>query len=216
MGILSTSAAIQCFGGYGYCDDFPVEQHFRDMRIHPIHEGTTGIQAMDLLGRKLVMDNGRALSLLKEEIMDALAQARQIDIGALSENLRGGLPADRPPRVLANDLTKALARVEKTATILGGVAMEKGPEAFLADAALFLEMFGHLVIAWQWLTMATAAAKALNGKKLKKKQIRFLQGKCHVAAYFYAYELPKIHSLALTLELSGQLTCDVPDTVFTD
>ncbi|WDP87709.1 MAG: acyl-CoA dehydrogenase family protein [Desulfobacter sp.] len=53
MGVFSTSAAIQCFGGYGYCDDFPVEQHFRDMRIHPIHEGTTGIQAMDLLGRKL-------------------------------------------------------------------------------------------------------------------------------------------------------------------
>ncbi|MCG8615160.1 MAG: acyl-CoA dehydrogenase family protein, partial [Desulfobacterales bacterium] len=63
MGIQSTSAAIQCFGGYGYCDDFPVEQLFRDMRIHPIHEGTTGIQAMDLLGRKLVMENGKALQL---------------------------------------------------------------------------------------------------------------------------------------------------------
>ena len=61
MSILSTSAAMQCFGGYGYCDDFPVEQHFRDTRIHPIHEGTTGIQGMDLLGRKIRMKDGKAL-----------------------------------------------------------------------------------------------------------------------------------------------------------
>ncbi len=216
MGILSTSAAIQCFGGYGYCDDFPVEQHFRDMRIHPIHEGTTGIQAMDLLGRKLVMDNGRALNLLKEEIMDAVENARKVDMEGLSDDLLAGLSKDRSPKALADEVTAVMARVEKTAAVLGGVAMEKGPEAFLADAALFLEMFGYLVIGWQWLTMATAAATALGSTKLKKKQIRFYQGKCHVAAYYFAYELPKIHSLALTLEQSGQLTCDVPDVLFTD
>jgi alkylation response protein AidB-like acyl-CoA dehydrogenase len=59
MGILSVSAGLQILGGYGYCDEFPLEQYYRDMRIHPIHEGTTGIQAMDLLGRKVVMKNGR-------------------------------------------------------------------------------------------------------------------------------------------------------------
>jgi butyryl-CoA dehydrogenase len=214
MGILSTSAAVQCFGGYGYCEDFPVEQHFRDMRIHPIHEGTTGIQAMDLVGRKLTMDNGRALALLKDEIMDAVGAA--IDFKALPDDRRAGLLSERSPKALAQDLTTALVQVEKTAKALGSVAMEKGPEAFLADAALFLEMFGHMVIAWQWLTMATAAVTALGRPKLKKKDIRFFQGKCHVAAYFYAYELPRIHSIALVLAQSGQLTCEVPDAVFTD
>ena len=202
MGILATSAAIQCFGGYGYCDDFPVEQHFRDMRIHPIHEGTTGIQAMDLLGRKLVMEEGRALALLKGEIQDAVDQAGKLTDQTLAD--------------FADRLEDALARVEKTAMTLGAVAMEKGPEPFLADATLFLEMFGHLVIGWQWLTMATAAAAALAQGKPKKKQKAFYQGKCHVAAYYFAYELPKIRSLAHTLETSGQMTLDVPDTAFTD
>ncbi len=208
MGILSTSAAIQCFGGYGYCDDFPVEQHFRDMRIHPIHEGTTGIQAMDLLGRKLVMENGKPLRLLKEEMADAMAVARALD-------LQDPVP-DGSPGKLADELEEALARVEKTAAGLGAIAMEKGPEAFLADAALFLEMFGITVIAWQWLTMASAASKALAEEHPKKKERRFLEGKLMVAGYFFTYELPRITSLAATLEKSSQVTCTMADDWFTD
>lgn len=220
MGILSTSAAIQCFGGYGYCEDFPVEQHFRDMRIHPIHEGTTGIQAMDLLGRKLVMENGKALALFKDEVQDAVAAAKA---AARAEKETPGKFADdgtaapvRPLEDLAADLEDALARVKKTAMALGGVAMEKGPEAFLADATLFLEMFGHLVMGWQWLTMATAAVNALSSGKPKKKEAAFYLGKCQVAAYYFAYELPKIRSLALSLDKSGQMTWALSDEVFTD
>jgi len=204
MGILSTSAAIQCFGGYGYCDDFPVEQHFRDMRIHPIHEGTTGIQAMDLLGRKLVMENGKALALLKDEMADARDEARQMET------------VDARLGTMALELEAALDRTEKTAMALGGVAMEKGPEAFLADATLFLEMFGIMVIAWQWLTMATAAATALAQGKPKKKEIRFLAGKIATAEYFYSYELPKTLSLAAVLEKSTQMACTLADDLFTD
>jgi butyryl-CoA dehydrogenase len=204
MGILSTSAAIQCLGGYGYCDDFPVEQHFRDMRIHPIHEGTTGIQAMDLLGRKLVMENGRALQLLKQEITDALDRATT---AADSHDAIGPM---------AHDLEDALVRVEQTAMTLGGVATEKGPEAFLADATLFLEMFGITVIAWQWLTMATAAATALAETKPKRTKKRFLEGKLATAQYFFTYELPKTRSLAVTLETSTQMTCTLADDWFTD
>ncbi len=204
MGILSTSAAIQCFGGYGYCDDFPVEQHFRDMRIHPIHEGTTGIQAMDLLGRKLVMENGRTLELLKQEMKDAMIRATQV--------------GETDPELIrmAEQLSEALTQVETTAMGLGQVAMEKGPDAFLADASLFLEMFGIMVIAWQWLTMATAASEALVKGKSKKKETLFFQGKIHVSRYFYAYELPKILSLAASLKKSDQMTTDIPDTCFTD
>ena len=75
MGFRVTEWAIQCFGGYGYCEDFPVGQHFRDVRIHPIHEGTTGIQGMDLLGRKVIMQNGRAFLLYIDELQDTMAAA---------------------------------------------------------------------------------------------------------------------------------------------
>lgn len=200
MGILATSAAIQCFGGYGYCDDFPVEQHFRDMRIHTIHEGTTGIQAMDLLGRKLTMEGGRALVLLKQEMADAVCSARQ-----------------HPDLVeMARELEQAMGVLERTIQGLGGVAMEKGPEAYLADASLFLEMFGVIVIAWQWLTMADAACLAMDQKGTRKKEILFYEGKRHVAQYFFAYELPKIQGLAHTLGASAQMTLTVPADCFTD
>jgi butyryl-CoA dehydrogenase len=200
MGILATSTAIQCFGGYGYCDDFPVEQHFRDMRIHTIHEGTTGIQGMDLLGRKLTMENGRALGLLKQEMDAAIASAQQHQ--ELNE--------------MALDLSRAMAMLEKTTLNLGAVAMEKGPDAYLADASLFLEMFGILVIGWQWLTMADAAQVALGKEGLKKKDALFYKGKVHVAGYFFSYELPKMEGLATTLEKSGQMTLAVPEDCFTD
>ena len=78
MGILSVSQGLQCLGGYGYCDEFPLEQYYRDVRIHPIHEGTTGIQGMDLLGRKAVMKNGKALFLYLAELEKAVAAGRAL------------------------------------------------------------------------------------------------------------------------------------------
>lgn len=200
MGILSTSAAIQCFGGYGYCDDFPVEQYFRDMRIHPIHEGTTGIQAMDLLGRKLLMENGRALGLLKQEMETCMTAARDHD--GLGE--------------LADSLSEAVETVETTTLHLGGVAAGQGPEAYLADATLYLELFGHVTIAWQWLAMAVTAADRLSGKKVSSGEKRFLDGKIHVARYFFSHELPKIRGLAATLALPSSTTLAVPEACFTN
>ena len=73
------SQALQCLGGYGYCDEFPVEQHYRDVRIHPIHEGTTAIQGQDLLGRKVRMQEGRAYELYLEEVRACLQEAEFID-----------------------------------------------------------------------------------------------------------------------------------------
>ena len=92
MGILSVSAGLQILGGYGYCDEFPLEQYYRDMRIHPIHEGTTGIQAMDLLGRKVVMKNGRAFELYITELEDAVTRAEAIEeLAAYGTRLREAL-----------------------------------------------------------------------------------------------------------------------------
>ena len=76
--ILSTSAAIQILGGYGFCEEFPVEQYYRDTRIHPIHEGTTGIQAMDLLGRKVTIKKGKAFTLYLEELNKTIKMAEAI------------------------------------------------------------------------------------------------------------------------------------------
>ena len=189
MGIQSVSQSLQCFGGYGYCEDYPVEQHFRDMRIHPIHEGTTGIQAMDLLGRKVMMENGRAMTLLKSEIEATLQRARAI------KALAG----------YADELEKAVARLEKTTLRLVGIAMDEGAEAFLADAALYLEVFGHIVIGWQWLAMAAAASEQLAQGDVSKQQTLFYQGKQHTAAFYFSHELPKTHGLFETLS-SGQKT----------
>ena len=146
------------------------------------------------------MENGRALGLLKQEMDAAIASAQLYP--ELSE--------------MALDLGKAMAMLEKTTMTLGAVAMEKGPDAYLADASLFLEMFGILVIGWQWLTMADAALLASGKEGLKKKDALFYKGKVHVAHYFFSYELPKMEGLAQTLENSGQMTLAMPGDCFTD
>jgi alkylation response protein AidB-like acyl-CoA dehydrogenase len=200
MGILSTSNAIQCFGGYGYCDDFPVEQHFRDMRIHAIHEGTTGIQAMDLLGRKVVAQKGRAMMLLKEEILQTITQAKQY----------AGIED------MADMLLSDIILLERVTMDLATLAGKKGLDAYLANATLYLEMFGIIVIAWQWLSMAQAATEKLKKGTEKKADVLFYEGKIHVATYFYSYELARVKSIAMTLRQESIITLAIPDACFTD
>ncbi|MFH1887580.1 MAG: acyl-CoA dehydrogenase [Pseudomonadota bacterium] len=199
MGVLATSAAIQCLGGYGYCDDFPVERYFRDMRIHPIHEGTTGIQGMDLLGRKVVMQEGKALSLFAETLAADAKKAEEFP-----ETCQSG-----------ERLVLAMKRVEEVILHLVGVAGEKGAEAYLADAALFLEMFGQVAVAWQWLISGMAAARGLAVAKSKADR-NFYQGKLLTMRYFFAYELPKIEGLATRLTDGEALTVDMETAWFED
>ncbi|RJQ84533.1 MAG: acyl-CoA dehydrogenase [Desulfobacteraceae bacterium] len=199
MGILSTSQAIQCLGGYGYCEDFPVEQHFRDCRIHPIHEGTTGIQGMDLLGRKVVMKEGRALALFLEEARNNIAEARSV----------AGLEA------LSQKLEEALQTLEQVTGHLVGLIGKRGVEIFLADATLYLEMFGIIAVAWQWLLQAAVAQKALQGKP-KTTDLPFYRGKLVTARYFFAYELPKIKGLYQRLTDTDALTVEMDSSYFND
>ena len=199
MGILSTSQAIQCFGGYGYCEDFPVEQLFRDVRIHAIHEGTTGIQAMDLLGRKLVMQEGQAGLLFVEEVQKTIEAAREI------------------PELesLAAKLDSALKKLQEVTFHLFGVAGEKGPEVFLADATLFLEFFGVVAVAWQWVVQAIAAQQALSGK-LSAADRNFYKGKLFACRYFLGYELPKTEGLAVRLMEKDPVTMEMETAFFND
>lgn len=195
MGILSVSAGLQCLGGYGYCDEFPLEQFYRDARIHPIHEGTTGIQGMDLLGRKVIMRDGQALKLFVKEVEETIQEARATS----------GLEAR------ARELEEALDQLKAVTMHLMGVATHEGPEAFLADSTLYLELFGIVAVAWQWLRQGIAAQRAIASGKSGAER-RFYEGKLLTLRYFFGYELPKIQGLArrltdpdrVTLELRGE------------
>ena len=199
MGILSTSFAIQCLGGYGYCEDFPVEQYYRDVRIHPIHEGTTGIQGIDLLGRKVIMKEGKAFYLFVETVSNDIRKAEKSD---------GVTP-------LAGQLGNALKILEEVTAHLGSLRTKGGKEVFLADATLYLELFGIVAIAWQWLLQALIACKADNGTS-KSADVNFYRGKQYTARYFFAYELPKIKALAQRLMDGDPLTVEMESSYFKD
>ncbi len=199
MGVLSISQGLQILGGSGYCDDYPLEQYFRDCRIHPIHEGTTGIHGMDLLGLKVLMQNGRAFILYQEEIREALTAARQ------------------HPALFARavELEEALNLLTEVTRALAAAAQAKGPEVFLADATLYLEMFGVVTIAWQWLLQGVAAEKAL-GRGARKADENFYQGKLFAMRYFFSYEVPKILGLSKRLLTADGLTVTLTKELFAD
>jgi butyryl-CoA dehydrogenase len=199
MGIVSISQGLQCLGGSGYCDDYPLEQYYRDCRIHPIHEGTTGIQGMDLLGRKVVMKNGQAFLLYINEIEETIGAAQQYS------DLRG----------YANLLNTSLTDLQDVTQHLITIAQLQGPEAFLADATLYLEFFSIVTIAWQWLLQGVAVQKALKNGAGKKDQ-NFYQGKLFALRFFFAYELPKTLGLARRLMDDDRLTIEMQSDFFND
>jgi alkylation response protein AidB-like acyl-CoA dehydrogenase len=164
----ANSLAIQVLGGYGYTRDFPVEQYWRDNRLNMIHEGTHGIQALDLLGRKVVMDGGRGLALLARTVNATIERA--LGVPALAEQANA----------LAGAL-KALGNATKAAWASGD------PEEALANATPYLQAFGHTVVAWIWLDVALCAQSQPNAAHDDA-----LQGKLAAARYFFRYELPRI------------------------
>ncbi|MFN8347299.1 MAG: acyl-CoA dehydrogenase [Spirosomataceae bacterium] len=189
----TTSAAVQILGGSGYTTDFPVEQYYREARIHPIHEGTTGIHGLDLLGRKITLKDGKGVQLLLREIQQTITEAKTVSSDTLS--------------ILSSQLEEALMRVQKVTGHLLGLASQD-VEAFLADATLYLEFFGITVIARQWLKQAVCAQKALNGS-VSENDENFYRGKIATARYFFDYELVKTVSLAQRLTGSNRVTIDM-------
>lgn len=171
----ANNLAIQVHGGYGYTRDYDVEQFYRDNRLNAIHEGTHGMQGLDLLGRKVVMQGGAALQLLIETM------TRSIDSG---RNIGG------ETKLLADQLAEAVLDLEATTAILWG---QPDPALALANSSIYLEAAGHIVMAWIWLEQLLAVGS---------KNDDFYQGKRHAARYFYAFELPKT---AAQLELLQSL-----------
>ena len=197
MGIVSISQGLQCLGGSGFCDDYPLEIYYRDARAHPIHEGTTGIHGIDLLGRKVIMQNGKAFNLFLAEVEGVIEKARKIS----------------QLESYAQQLFEALEKLKQVTTHLKGISEQKGTENFLADATLYLELFGIISIAWQWLLQAITVAKALE-KNLSEKETNFYQGKFFAFRYFFGYELPKTEGLVTRLMNNDGLTVDMRDEFF--
>ena len=189
MGRVSISNGLQILGGYGFCEDFPLEQYYRDIRIMALYEGTTGIQSLDLLGRTVVMNNGSAMKLLTQEIISTIKQATTFnDLKPYAEQLKNASKA-------LSDTTMHLLQF----------AMQGEHERYIADATIYMEMMSNIVIAWQWLKMATIAKEALvNGKTVLGSA--FYERKVHTMRFYFKYELPKIEACKITLHNSESLT----------
>lgn len=190
MGVQSVSQSLQTFGGYGFTEDFPVEQLYRDIRITPIYEGTTGIQAQDLLGRKMTMKGGKAPQLLFAEMGKTIAEASTFD--------------DLKP--YADKLTAELKRTQNVVKGLMPHAQKGDIERYLSDATLFLEQFGIVVVAWQWLKQAIVAKQALLTQNPEGDELAFYEGKIHTMKFFFHYEVPKTLGLAQRLTDTEVLT----------
>jgi butyryl-CoA dehydrogenase len=163
----ANSLAIQVHGGYGYTRDFPVEQYWRDNRLNMIHEGTHGIQGMDLLGRKVVMDGGAGLTLLATTINHTITRAAQV-------------PG------LAEQGASLAAALQRLGAATKAAWSTGSPEEALANATPYLQAFGHVVLAWVWLDVALAI------QAQRPADDAFALGKLQACHYFYAYELPKV------------------------
>jgi alkylation response protein AidB-like acyl-CoA dehydrogenase len=178
----ANNLAIQIHGGYGYTREYDVEQHYRDNRLNPIHEGTHGIQSLDLLGRKVRQRDGAGLRIFGAEIANTVSEA--VALG------------DEPAQ-LAAQLDSAWRRVyEVTTTLL----RSDEPDVALANSALYLEAFGHIVIAWIWLEQVVAGAGRTGS---------FYDGKRYAARYFYRYELPKTGPQLGLLNSLDRTTVDI-------
>jgi alkylation response protein AidB-like acyl-CoA dehydrogenase len=184
--LAANDLAIQVHGGYGYTREYNVEQFYRDNRLNAIHEGTHGIHGLDLLGRKVIMQNGAAFKALGEEIGKTIAKA--LSVPHLAEY--GSL------------LAAAAQRIDKvTQALYAAGDLNKT----LANATLYLEAVGHAVVAWLWLEQALAAEGREGG---------FYGGKRHACAFFFRWELPKAHVQLDLLETIDTTALDMRDDWF--
>jgi alkylation response protein AidB-like acyl-CoA dehydrogenase len=191
-GMRVTSDAVQCFGGYGFTEDFPVEQYYRDIRITPIYEGTTGIQSQDLLGRKVPMAGGKAMMLLAEEMGKTIKEAFGY------EDLKK----------YALILKTEGERMQKITMHLLGIAGTGDTERFLSDATLYMELASINVIAWQWLKQAIVAKQKMLITSADSDDMAFYESKVHTMRYFFHYEIPKNLGLEVRLMDTEVLTIE--------
>ena len=184
--------AIQVHGGYGYTRDYMVEQFYRDNRLNAIHEGTHGIQALDLLGRKVVMQRRRGVH-----------AARRPHGGDDPRASHARHPDTQRWAAMLADRVRRVAQVTQRAWAAGD------PARTLANATAYLEAFGHVVLAWIWLEQSLAASK-----HYQRADGNFYHGKWQACRYFFLYELPKVDAMLDLVESLDTTTLDMQDEWF--
>lgn len=182
-GSRSAALAIQTFGGYGFTTDFPVEQLYRDLKIMSIYEGTTGIQSLDLMGRKVTMEKGKAL----QELLTAIRETTD----------KAGTYG--PFKPYAKSLQDEIQRIQSVLTQVGKFAATGDLDRYLADASVFMEMMSYTVLAWQWLKQATVAYTRLQASDFSMQTKEFYEGKVHTMKFFFKYELPHAEACGRTM-----------------
>ena len=192
----ANSLAIQVHGGYGYTRDYNVEQFYRDNRLNPIHEGTHGIQGLDLLGRKVVINNGRSLLLLTERMELTIKRAK----AGSDPDLHG----------YGDALQAMLQRLLHVTQLLHGLGDLR---VTLANASCYLEAFGHTVVAFIWLEQALVARSKLAAMA-DASAADFYHGKLAACRYFFHYELPKVEPMLDLLAAFDTTTLDMQDAWF--
>ena len=195
-GIYSINNGLQVLGGYGFCSDFILQQYYRDIRISSIYEGTTGIQSQDLLGRKMMLNNGEGAKLLLDEIKMTIEKADQ----------------DDELKKWASSLNDQLDQSQKILFHLMPFALKGDYERFLADASIFMEFFSLILVGWSWLEIGVATKYALSSSS-STLDSKFYQGKLDALEYFYVYELPKTKGLAEILLHPSSVTIKKKDKV---
>ncbi|MGB5360644.1 MAG: acyl-CoA dehydrogenase [Eudoraea sp.] len=198
MGLISVSNGLQVLGGYGFCSDFILQQYYRDIRIFSIYEGTTGIQSLDLLGRKMTMNNGKGVKLLSDEIMNSIMDASKFE--------------DLKP--YAQKLGEALKLTQEVLQFLMEFAKKGDYERFLSDATVFMEFFGTIVVGWLWLDIAVKSQNAMVLSDTKYSSA-FYESKIHAMKFYFKYEIPKTKALAEVLMDKHVLTTANENQLFT-
>lgn len=197
MGRVAVDNGVQVLGGYGFCSDYILQQYLRDIRIFSIYEGTTGIQSQDLLGRKVTMENSKALQLLSEEITNSIKASM----------------AHETLSPYAKKLGEKLELTQEVLQSLMCYAMKGDYERFLADATPFMEFFSNILVGWLWLDMGREAQLSLvTGNKEHSSE--FYESKIHTMEFYFTYELPKTTGLAEIIMNGKSLTIGADKKVF--
>ncbi|MCP4367284.1 MAG: acyl-CoA dehydrogenase, partial [Deltaproteobacteria bacterium] len=208
-GFEATVQAIQVYGGYGYTKDYPVERLMRNSKINSIYEGTNGIQAMDLLGRKVGMKKGAVFMAFLGEAQKTITRARKVGLD-----------------VLAKPVEEALNRLGDTAIHIGKTTMTPDFKVAFSFASPLLEVTGDVIMAWMLLWRATVAKPALekivgdaqgdarSEKIQKNKNAAFYEGQLKSAEYFIQSILPVTHGRMNAIEKGNNAIVEIPEVSF--
>ena len=189
--------AIQVLGGSGYIREYPVEQYYRDNRLNPIHEGTEGIQGLDLLGRKVLQGNMSGYKLFNAKVSATVVAANGVNrLLSMAEQLRAGLDT-------LNEVTDAILP-----------KLAEDADLALANATIYLDLFGRVAISWIWLQQALVAVNALDEPDVSASDSNFYRGKLQAARFYLEWELPEIGPQASLLMELNSICYDMQDSWF--